>query len=150
MQFGAREKPSADWYTSSYKWPLFVFCSAANLLLVVAQPTKVSGLTQPKRLALWVRTAPPYMLCSPTINFRCGLNLTLVVTCFMYLDLPSPQKECFMFLSIRTPAWVIYPLSREKTELKVLLVHKSGGRHLLSEISACWIIKNYVSEQYYN
>ena len=37
-----------------------------------AQPTKVSGLTQPKRLAWWVRTSPPYMLCSPTINFRCG------------------------------------------------------------------------------
>ena len=36
-----------------------------------AQPTKATGLTQPKRLAWWVRTAPPYILGSPTINFRC-------------------------------------------------------------------------------
>jgi hypothetical protein len=35
------------------------------------------GLTQPKRLAWWVRTALAIMLCSPTINFRCGANLTL-------------------------------------------------------------------------
>jgi hypothetical protein len=33
---------------------------------------KVLGLTQPKRLAYWVRTAPTYMLCSPAINFWCG------------------------------------------------------------------------------
>jgi hypothetical protein len=35
------------------------------------------GLTQPKRLAWWVRTAPTFMLCSPTINFRCGTNSTI-------------------------------------------------------------------------
>jgi hypothetical protein len=34
------------------------------------------GLTQPKRLAWRVRTAPTFMLCSPTINFRCGTNPT--------------------------------------------------------------------------
>ena len=44
-----------------------------------AQPTKASGLTQPKSVALWVRTAPPYILGSPTINFRWGLNLTIDV-----------------------------------------------------------------------
>jgi hypothetical protein len=35
------------------------------------------GLTQSKRLAYWVRTAPTFILCSPTINFRCGTNPTI-------------------------------------------------------------------------
>jgi uncharacterized protein YndB with AHSA1/START domain len=34
-------------------------------------------LTQPKRLVRWVRTAPTFMLWSPTINFRCGTNSTI-------------------------------------------------------------------------
>jgi len=35
-----------------------------------AQPTKATGLAQPKTLARWVRAEPPYMLYSPTVNFR--------------------------------------------------------------------------------
>jgi hypothetical protein len=35
---------------------------------------KNMSLIQPKRLAWWVRTALTFMLCSPTINFRCGNN----------------------------------------------------------------------------
>jgi hypothetical protein len=37
-----------------------------------AHNNKALGLNQLKRLVCWVRTAPTYMLCSPTINFRCG------------------------------------------------------------------------------
>jgi hypothetical protein len=37
---------------------------------------KNMGLTQPKRLAWWLRTATTFMLCSPTINFRCETNST--------------------------------------------------------------------------
>ena len=56
-------------------------CPRAGALLGLrptrAQPTKASRLTQPKRLVCWVRTTPHYMLCSPTINFDVGLNLTI-------------------------------------------------------------------------
>jgi hypothetical protein len=38
---------------------------------------KNMGLAQPKRPAWWVRTALTFMLCSPTINFRCGNNPTI-------------------------------------------------------------------------
>jgi hypothetical protein len=38
---------------------------------------KNMGLTQSKRLAWRVRTALTFMLCSPTINFRCETNPTI-------------------------------------------------------------------------
>jgi hypothetical protein len=52
------------------------------------------GLTQPKRLACWVRTTPTFMLCSPIINFQCGSNPTISPRHTSSPTLPSHDNSC--------------------------------------------------------
>jgi hypothetical protein len=66
-----------EWRSGIWPGPLYPR-AGTDQALGPPEPTATGpGLTQPKRLALWVRTAPTFMLCTPPSIFDVGLNPTI-------------------------------------------------------------------------
>jgi hypothetical protein len=64
------------------------------------------GLTQPKRLACWVRTTPTFMLCTLIINFQCGSNPTISpvthrAQLFHHMTTHVHNMECYYRLRVQ-------------------------------------------------